>query len=235
MDIEALYHWVTESTRNARLSGNTSKYTIEKRIQRLIDTQEPLTESRILYRIQLPNSPTIIPYSWFSTSTDVTKVLEQHLAKNADCCLFKIHVLPGMRILDVYDTLKINGKKETEYDESEIIVNGGGIFKHSANKNGFLKIGKTQGVTTYETFYGLPKKSNIKPVISPNNVFNSILANEYDLINSANDVKNIYKITRKNNNVKNINNRVYDNIWQRIKKIKNKSKGGHKNKTYKHK
>jgi hypothetical protein len=229
MNIDALYHWVTESTRNDRLPGNKVGITIEKRIQRLIDEQEPITEPRILYRIQLPNSPKIIPYSWFSTSNDVNKVLEQHLAKNADCCLFKIHVLPGIRILDVDDTLKINGKKETVYDESEIIVNGGGIFTHSSNKNGFLKIGKTKGVTTYETFYGLPMKFNVKNKINPNTIFNSILINEYELINSANNVKNIFRITRKNKNNKNVNNTVYENVWQRIKKIKNKSKGGRRN------
>ncbi len=232
MDVDALYHWVTESTRNDRLPGNKVGITIEKRIQRLIDAQEPLTEQRTLYRIQLPNSPKIIPYSWFSTSNDVNKVLEQHRAKNADCCLFKIHVLPGIRILDVDAVLKNSGKKETTFDESEILVNGGGIFTHSSNKNGFVKIGETKGVTTYETFYGLPRKSNVKNKISPNTIFNSILINEYELINSANNVKNIFRITRKNKNNKNnknVNNTAYENVWQRIKKIKNTSKGGRRN------
>jgi hypothetical protein len=200
MNIDALYHWVTESTRNAHLPDNNTGNTIEKRVQRLIDTQEPLSKKQIVYRVHSPNSKPIIPYSWFATSSDLKKVLLQHLTKNADCCLFKINVMPGIRILDVDKILNSAGKS-TDYDESEIIVDGKGFFTHPSDKSGFYKVGTTNGITTFETYYE-PKLKNIKK-ITANEIFNSFIPDEFDFINSINNVKNFYRAAHKNAKVNN--------------------------------
>lgn len=221
MNIDALHFWVTESTRGARLPSNSK--TIEQQVQKLLNIQEPLKEARILYRVHSENSKTIIPYSWFATSSDLNKVLRQHLSTGASCCLFKIIVEPGVRILDVDKTLKNAGKKATGYDESEVIVDGHGIFTHPKSESGFYEISDTKGVTTFETHYEVAKNSVVKRKMTTNEVFNIILPNEYNLIDSINNVKESFKTSKINAQV---NNAVFENVWKRIQNIKNKKMGG---------
>ena len=95
MDLEALEHWVTESTKGSIFYEKT----IEKWIQELLDKLDPIHEEILVYRGQTPDSKTIIPYSWFSTSPSEEKVRFHHLSK--DCCLFRIHLLPGIKIINV--------------------------------------------------------------------------------------------------------------------------------------
>jgi hypothetical protein len=95
---------------------------IEQQIQRLLNLQSPLAEELVLFRGHSATSPVIIPRSWFATSDDEARVREQHISTGADCCLFKIHVQPGIKVLDVNNLIG-----NTNYDEHEVIVDGGGV------------------------------------------------------------------------------------------------------------
>jgi len=149
---KALRHWVTESTKSNKLDGNA--LTIEQRIQNLLNAYRPLRNERIVYRGHNPVSPTI--YSdrgWFSTSSDINKVLRQHISDGTSCCLFKIHLLPGIKSINVDNTIERAGLPKTDYDESEIIVNGGGTFYADSNLStvGFREIEPAERVTNLKT------------------------------------------------------------------------------------
>lgn len=149
---KALRHWVTQSTKTNKLDGNA--LTIEQRIQNLLNASPPLRDEILVYRGHNPLSPTI--YSdrgWFSTSPDLDKVLRQHISNDTTCCLFKIHILPGIKYINVDATIARAGLKKTGYDESEIIVNGGGAFyaNPELTEEGFKKIKSAVRITNIET------------------------------------------------------------------------------------
>lgn len=150
----ALRHWVTQSTKTNKLDGNA--LTIEQRIQNLLNASPPLTDEILVYRGHSPVSPTI--YSdrgWFSTSSDINKVLRQHISDGTSCCLFKIHILPGIKYINVDATIERAGLENTGYDESEIIVNGGGTFyaNPELTRVGFTEINPAERITNIETGY----------------------------------------------------------------------------------
>jgi hypothetical protein len=149
---KALRHWVTESTKSNKLDGNA--LTIEQRIQNLLNASPPLRDEILVYRGHSPVSPTI--YSdrgWFSTSSDLDKVLRQHISDDTSCCLFKIHLVPGIKYINVDATIERAGLEKTGYDESEIIVNGGGTFyaNPELTKVGFKQIDPAERVTNITT------------------------------------------------------------------------------------
>lgn len=149
---KALRHWVTQSTKTNKLAGNA--LTIEQRIQNLLNASPPLTDEIVVYRGHSPGSPTI--YSdrgWFSTSPDLDKVLRQHISNDTTCCLFKIHILPGIKYINVDATIERAGLEKTGYDESEIIVNGGGTFYANPKLTtiGFTEINPAERITNIET------------------------------------------------------------------------------------
>jgi hypothetical protein len=141
-------HWVTQSTRNT--SATPYKGTIEFQIQSILNKQTPLTQEHILYRAHLADSPTILPRSWFSTGKDLNTVLAGHTKPGQTCCIFTIHVMPGVRVLDI-DTIYEN----PEYAEGEVVVNRGGIFYKDAGKmlEGFVERAPIHGITHFETWY----------------------------------------------------------------------------------
>jgi hypothetical protein len=217
-NINAVRHWVTESTRNSLLNGNSK--TIEARIQNILDTTPPLEQEILVYRGQQEESRRIIPYSWFSTSSDLEKVRKQHISNNAECCLFKIHLLPGVKCFQVDQILEKYGKKSTEYDESEIIVNGGGVFY--ANKDlsvlGFSAPTKFKGVEMFETWYAhTPPPPPSRTELSADNLFSRILEDEYELMNSQNNLKGWPGLLDPDENV---SNTAYTEVWNRISKKK---------------
>lgn len=214
MNKNVLYHWVTESTRSNYLNGN--KNTIENRIQKILNKQEPLIKPRVLYRVHTPNSPTIIPGSWFSTSKNKETILREFTNKNTKCCLFKIHVQPGIKVIDVDEILKKSGKK-SRFDEAEVIVDNTGVFSHPLKANGFLNISNEGGIQTFETYYRLPKNQ-----LTKENILEIINENEYEFINSENDILTLIQPERRNVNIPFY---VYKNTLKNIKNKKTK-KGG---------
>ncbi len=150
-----------------------NEITIEKRIRTILARQPPLKEEKIVWRGQnkvklgprgeaIKPQCIIEPFSWFSTST------KKQIAKGYALrgrCLFKIHLMPGVRCFDLYDIYKqfgmTNPYKEqkkvgailqspsykTIFDYSkygEVIVEEGGTFYKDPelNEKGFTYIGK---------------------------------------------------------------------------------------------
>jgi hypothetical protein len=224
-EVKAVNHWVKQSTRKNKLNKN--KKTIEEYIQDILNSRKPLNNELIVYRGHNSDSKTIIPNSWFSTSNDLDTVYKHHISENSDCCLFKIHLLPGILHFNVDEFIKKGGLSPTGYEEeSEIIVNGKGIFykNKELSEKGFTELNdKYKGVTIFETWYGLPKNS-----LTFNNLNKRISKNEYNFINSINDLRNQGIIS--------INEEISDNIFKKFYNHMKQSKqnGGKKqNKTRK--
>jgi hypothetical protein len=72
--------------------------TVETRIQRILNRQPPLEKELILWRGQ--HQDFMVSPSWFSTSSD------KNIAKIYGPYLFKIHVQPGVKVLDLYKEYK---------------------------------------------------------------------------------------------------------------------------------
>jgi hypothetical protein len=217
--INALRHWITESTRTNKLPTNSK--TIEARIQMILDTTAPLPAEKVVYRGQREESRRIIPVSWFSTSDDIEKVRRQHISSKADCCLFKIHLLPGVKCFAVDQVLDQYGKKPTGYNESEIIVNGGGVFYADKDLSvlGFSAPSKFKGVEIFETWYAPVAKVSL----TANELFSRIPVDEYEYLNSAENLKSWGLYSKR---VETVNNAVFDNVWGRIDKIKELAQQG---------
>ena len=90
--------------KNRTLPDNTM--TIGERIAHLIDKQAPLEEPLIVWRGQF--NDTIDPHlSWFSTSLR-DDVARSYSTKN----LFKIHLQPGIKVLNMYQYYDEHGIKD---------------------------------------------------------------------------------------------------------------------------
>ena len=210
----ALYHWVTESTKSHMLHGKT----IEKHIGDLLKEQPLTTGSLLVYRGHDSDSRTIRATSWFSTSNDVKKVRRQHISKGADCCLFKIHILPGIHVIKV----------------DEIIVEGGHTFYDSNDliSPGFKDTGLIEGVQVFETWYSSkgksPKKSpkkSARKTVSKRRVLAIVDPEEYDLIDGIEDLK--VSVPPSLEPGETVNNATYNEVWKSIKRRKGiTSKGG---------
>lgn len=132
--------------------------TIGARIEKLLDKQTPLTEPLVVWRGQSVNE--IFPWNWFSTS------LREEVAKSYTTRhVFKIHLQPGVKVLNMYnyykqynilDPVKEKNELESNYFQSnnyftnnnytqfgEVIVAEGGSFWQDAEKakKGFRFIG----------------------------------------------------------------------------------------------
>lgn len=186
-NINALVHWVTQSTKSTKLR-NTNTNTIETRITRLLEAQDPLTEELVVYRAHSADSRTIRPGSWIATSTDEAKVRRQHIHAGDSCCLFKIHILPGIRVIHVDDTIKAAGKDNTGYDESEVIVDGTGDFYEAPTgfKKGFVPKGPVRGIEVFETYYG-PKR--VQTGLNAETMFSRLVDGEHELIRNTKNLR----------------------------------------------
>jgi len=234
----ALYHWVTESTKSHMLHGKT----IEKHIGDLLKEQPLTTGSLLVYRGHDSDSRTIRATSWFSTSNDVKKVRRQHISKGADCCLFKINILPGIHVIKVDEVLDTLGSKKTGYDESEIIVEGGHTFYDSNDliSPGFKDTGLIEGVQVFETWYSSkgksPKKSpkkSARKTVSKRRVLAIVDPEEYDFIDGVEDLK--VSVPPSLEPGETVNNATYNEVWKSIKRRKGiTSKGGRRTRTRKH-
>lgn len=140
-----------------------SLITIGERISNLIENQPPLTDSLVVWRGQY--NPTIDPdLGWFSTSLR-DDVARSYSFRN----LFKIHLQPGIKAIDMYNYYNKLGIKDpakeandiskylnfnfknnryftnNDYTQfQEILVNKGGSFWKDPEKTqkGFRLIGK---------------------------------------------------------------------------------------------
>ncbi len=151
-------------------TGYLNEVTIENRIRNILERQSPLKTEKIVWRGQSKlrqegKTPEckILPISWFSTSTD--ERIAKYYAITGKC-LFKIHLMPGVRCFNLYDIYKEYGmtnpfkeqKKvrallhnpsfltESDYSKyGEVIVEEGGRFCKDplGKEEGFLDQGMT--------------------------------------------------------------------------------------------
>lgn len=144
-------------------SGNNM--TIKERITNLLARQNPINESVIVYRGQ-SNYKIHPDQGWFSTSLR-KDVAISYASKH----VFKIHIQPGVRILDMYkyyneygifdpvkefNELQKNYFKDNYFTNNdytkfqEILVEGNGTFWQDSEKTveGFKLVGKVKPVST---------------------------------------------------------------------------------------
>jgi hypothetical protein len=231
----ALWHWVTQSTRSTKMEGNA--LTIEERVQNLLNIAKPLKSEIIVYRGHNPRSTVLYSDSWFSTSSDVTKVRRQHVSNGTTCCLFKLHLQPGIQTIYVDDTIKKAGLKRTPFKESEIIVNGGGYFyiDDSLTREGFRQIEDYDGITQYEAWYST--KVPIRgPRLNTENILkliNKIPDDEFQMLDTVDEfIKDgrIFYLNVHDDNKKIIQDHI--NSRKKAQAVKN-TNGGRRKKTRK--
>jgi hypothetical protein len=206
-----IQHWVTESTRTNILNGKT----IEVSIQELLDEQPPLTKELIVYRGQHEDRRSILPGSWFSTSKQLDLVRRQHISKEHTCCIFKIHLQPGIKIVDVKNYT--NERTQTSFKEEEIIVNGNGVFYKTAERKeiGFTEIDDYDSITMFETWYALPPGKKKKP--TADEIFERIMPEEYEFYENINNIKR-FKILLKDEEA---NDKTLDKVIKMIQSSTN--------------
>ena len=181
-NIAAVRWYVEECTRNImrnREGCPLNSKPVEEQITDILKKQSPLTKSIILWRGHVKSPETISSHTWFSTSESQKSA--KNLFTNADsgCCLFKIHVMPGIHVFNVTKVLRTSPKtprsvrssrsspksspksptrskrknntlREVLQEEKEWIVEGGGVFYK--DKEGTQK-GFRQQDGYYETYY----------------------------------------------------------------------------------
>jgi len=164
-NILAIRLYVQECKRNA-FSGNTnciSNNTVENRITKILEKQEPLTKEQIVWRGHVREPDYILTTSWFSV-TDSKKVAKELFTNNiSECCLFKIHLMPGIKLLDIKSLLlrnktrknnstshKNKNLKQLLVEERELLVQSDGVFYK--NKEG-TELGFVNKDGYYETYY----------------------------------------------------------------------------------
>jgi len=178
--LRAVLLYERSPNKNRILPGNETP--LGTHIERLLQKQVPLTESVVVWRGQ-KNAKINPDLGWFSTSfrDDIARTYGgKHL--------FKIHIQPGVRILDMYkyynergiqNPVKEANELQAEYFQhnekyqnnnysefQEVLVEEGGSFWQDSEKKekGFKWIGKQNPVnpgTLQENNYGEKYKMNV--------------------------------------------------------------------------
>ncbi len=153
---------------------------MEERVAKVLEKQAPLTQPMILWRGHVGGPDVIQAHTWFSTSESRTSAKNMFTNNVSGCCLFKIHAMPGIRVLNVRRVLrtspatrksprgtksptrsnrKNNTLKEVLGEEREWIVEGGGVFYKDVEgtQKGFKQTGEF-----FETYY-YPKGAKASP------------------------------------------------------------------------
>ncbi len=104
-------------------SPNFTPMTIENRITEILHRQDPVKEEIVLWRGHQNEPSYIDSKSWFSTTK--SRFIASEVFKGIKCCLFKIHVQPGVRVFDLYELYKqygvVNPYHEQKYLKSTIM------------------------------------------------------------------------------------------------------------------
>jgi hypothetical protein len=157
-------------------------------ITNLIKESEPF--SGIVWRGHSSNSNSIRSnVAWFSTSK-LEDVAERFIGKG--CCLFKINVV-GVRAIIVNEFI---GDDHQHSSEEEVILEGGGKFYKSAElkEEGFSEYESGKFETWYATKLPVVKvevKAEIKPTYTVPQIFDLINTDEYVLIDSTDDIRDL--------------------------------------------
>jgi hypothetical protein len=183
-ELRALIKYEQGPTRNIvrNKSGNPmNDVTIENRIRAILERQQPLTEEAIVWRGHARGPKHILPISWFSASS--SREIATKFKVGEACCMFKIHLQPGVKVLDLYKVYKSYGIQNPFTEQKrlrslledrdvifffnygaygEIIVEEGGTFYKDKDcvEKGFKAINSKK--TVFETYY-FPKDITYVP------------------------------------------------------------------------
>jgi hypothetical protein len=200
-NLNALYCYVGECTRERG---------VENKITNMLKKQPPLMKEKIVWRGHVMGPTTIDPRSWFSTANN-REAVQSFIHTESGCCIFKIHLMPGIRVMNVKEVLRSSRNKRSSNssrrnrsnshssarktlrnryinsmldEEDELIVEGGGVFYTTANayKEGFIHKG---GV--FESYYFPHDMRTSFTEIGANELVGLIDKKEYEYINSPND------------------------------------------------
>jgi hypothetical protein len=204
--IAALDYWVRNEGRMTKLNSGAI---VNDLIKEAIKKQEPLDDERIVYRGQKAynnnsNPREIYPVSWFSTAKTEKAAAE---FADADCCIFKIHVMPGMKLLDVHAILgSSNDRGAGAYShEEEILVLGNGAFYKDRELKDLGFIDRDGDI---EAFYGPRKSVTEYPAFTANELFNFLPKEEYNFINKNYILTTVKHRPVSNNVAKVVANRI---------------------------
>jgi hypothetical protein len=190
--------------------------------------QSPITKT--VYRGH-NDTDTIEPGLWYSSSENINVAGNDFSGEK--CCVFKIHLL-DIPTIDINQL--IGNKIRTYNEEKEFIFLGGGTFykNEELTEEGFLRLSKKyKKKVMFECWYKLNPPSLQIPIKQPikktptsvNDVLDIISPDEYDLIDSKEDIilPKDFKIS----------NELLEKVFEEIRKRKNT--GGKKRKTQKRK
>jgi hypothetical protein len=232
-ELLALQYYVKEHSKSYRTNKNlkqVNNVTVNDRVKSLLQKQNPLEHKMILYRGQTPDSKNIKANqgSWISTSETIESAKDFLNTTKEKCCLFKIHVMPGIRVLNVHEALSKAGLYAKSYeDEKEFIVDDNGVFSNFDEKT-------MNGITMFETTFSPHKsKENInsetpankkeQPFVNeriPQQLYNNLkeIGETFEFANSKKDLVNLGYIT------KNKPQEFINAFWEILQK--NRTKGG---------
>lgn len=189
MDRAAIRWYVKESTRNIPRNKNgnpLNSISVGHRISAILDNQEPLQAPTVVWRGHTGDSSHISSLTWFST-TPSQQSARIFMNQNAGCCLFKIHLMPGIRVLNIAKALQNSPNRKTRknnrlhtilQEEQEWIVQGGGVFYKDRTKSeqGFVNKGDY-----YEAYYYPAAKE-----LSANEIVALLMPEEYNFVFNTN-------------------------------------------------
>ncbi len=161
-ELLALQYYVKEDSKSYRekYGERLNDITVNDRIKSLLQKQTPLEHSITVYRGQKGNETIKANKgSWISTSESIKEAFSFLNSNDKKCCLFKIHVMPGIRVLYVHPTLKKAGLSAKSYeDEKEIIIDDDGDFSSFDETT-------VNGIRMFETTFSPHKaKENVKEI-----------------------------------------------------------------------
>jgi hypothetical protein len=160
-----------------------------KEFSKTSDSWPLLKDEIIVYRGH-NHSENIRNSSFYSTSKDIDLVYNNFTGES--CCIFKIHVMPGIKFIDVN---KIMGSHHRYAEDKEIILDGTGDFYKDKQREikGFTEIKPYKGKKVFETYYFLKKKK-----VSRNNLIARLNEAEFEFYNKEQNYLNAFKTVLKN-------------------------------------
>ncbi len=120
-NLAAVRWYVEECTRNVmrnREGCALNSKPVEEQIADILKKQTPLTKPMVLWRGHVKSPKAISSHTWFSTSESQTSAKNLFTNTNSGCCLFKIHVMPGIHVLNVSKVLRASASASSKTRKS---------------------------------------------------------------------------------------------------------------------
>lgn len=158
-ELRALLAYETQPFRG-KIPGkpNHTPMTVDARIAAMLEKEPPLTEEMIVWRGHSEHDDgvarTIYPDTWFSTSLYENIATELFTEKwTYKCCLFKIHLQPGIRQFNLYDIYKrygvVNPLFEQDYLKGTIMKDVKYIKRNGNSMRNAMQFKRYTDYSTY--------------------------------------------------------------------------------------